>query len=130
MSQKRLVRVNELLKREIATGLYRLMNEAGFDLTAVTVTGVEVGSDLRTARVRISIRGHEAERDAMLRRIQRHRATLQTWLHDHLILKYTPRLSFQLDKSLEQGDRVLKMLADMESAGELDAGEAPRRDAL
>jgi ribosome-binding factor A len=29
-------------------------------------------------------------------------------------LKYTPRLHFMLDESIEEGDRVLSLLAEME----------------
>ena len=51
MSVDRMVRVNELMKREIAGALYRVMNEKNFDLSAVTITRVSVGSDLHHARV-------------------------------------------------------------------------------
>jgi len=120
MSQKRLTRVNELIKREIASALFRIMNEAGFDLTAVTVTAVETGSDLRTALVRISIRDHVAERENMLALLRRHRAEIQERLHKNVILKYTPRLTFTLDESIERGDRVLRILQDMEAEGCLE----------
>lgn len=125
MSQKRLTRVNELLKREVASALFRVMNEAGFDLTAVTVTAVETGSDLRTALVRISIRDHEAERAEMLALIRRHRAQIQELLHKNVILKYTPRLSFALDGSIERGDRVLGILHEMETAGAIPGEDDP-----
>ena len=49
MSSSRLDRINHLLQREVAEMMYRIMNEAGFDLSAVTVTGVTTTSDLRTA---------------------------------------------------------------------------------
>jgi ribosome-binding factor A len=38
-------------------------------------------------------------------------------------LKYTPRLRFVLDRSLEKGDRVLGMLNRMEEAAELPPAE-------
>ncbi|MBU1694215.1 MAG: 30S ribosome-binding factor RbfA [Verrucomicrobia bacterium] len=122
MSRQRMVRVNELLKREVASALYRVMNEAGFDLTAVTVTGVDVGSDLRTARVRVSIRDHRDERRKMLNLLRRHRGDIQELLHRNVILKYTPKLSFELDESIEQGDRILQILYKMENSGELERG--------
>jgi ribosome-binding factor A len=122
MSRQRMVRVNELLKREVASALYRVINEAGFDLTAVTVTGVEVGSDLRTARVRVSIRDHRDERQKMLNLLRRRRGDIQELLHRNVILKYTPKLSFELDESIEQGDRILQILYKMENSGELEPG--------
>lgn len=110
MSVDRMTRLNELLRREIGESLYRLVNERGFDLSAVTVTHVEITRDLREARVFVSIRDHEAERERMLSRIRGHRAELQSVIAKHLTMKYTPRLSFVLDPSIERGDRVLTLL--------------------
>jgi len=62
MKTDRLTRVNELLRREIGVVLYRLLDRSQFDLAALTVTHVITSSDLRSARVLISIRGHEHER--------------------------------------------------------------------
>lgn len=128
MGIKRLVRVNELLKQEIASALYRVMNEEGFDLSAVTVTHVIAASDLRAARVLVSIRDHVQEREAMLKRLARHAPQIQALLHRNVALKYTPRLTFALDESIEQGDRVLQILSEMAAAGPAGgevAGEPP-----
>ena len=116
MSVKRLTRVNELLKREIATALFRVLNEAGFDLSSVTVTHVITSSDLRTARVLVSIRDHEHERGRMLSLLRHHRSDIQAIVHKNVILKYTPHLSFELDPSIEEGDRVLSLIAQLEAA--------------
>jgi ribosome-binding factor A len=115
MSVERLTRVNELLRREIGEALYHVVGEAGFDMGAVTVTGVQASRDLRTARVGVSIRGHEAEREAMLRLLDRHRGQIQALINRHMVLKYTPRLSFALDTSVEKGDHVLSLLQHMEA---------------
>ena len=125
MSVKRLVRVNELLKREIAEALYRVMTEQDFDFSAVTVTGVETSSDLRTARVRVSIRDHHDDRDVMLGQIRHHTKDIQQIIRKHVILKYTPKLHFHLDESIEQGDHVLQVIAEMEQKGVL--GMTPLR---
>jgi ribosome-binding factor A len=114
MGVKRLIRVNELIKQEVAAALYRVMNERGFDLSAVSVTHVITSSDLRTARVLVSIRDHEKQRDAMIGKIQHHSAAIQSLLSKNVIIKYTPRLTFELDDSVELGDRVLQIISEME----------------
>jgi len=119
MSTDRLVRVNELLRMEIAESLFRIMTEANFDLSAVSITHVVTSRDLRSARVLVSIRDHEDQRDTMLNMLRRHRAEIQSRISKNVILKYTPRLTFELDTSVEQGDRVLDLLAH------LDTGENP-----
>jgi ribosome-binding factor A len=44
-----------------------------------------------------------------------HRATLQAELARHLIMKYTPHLTFHLDDSIERGARVIEILQEIET---------------
>ncbi|MCX6996073.1 MAG: 30S ribosome-binding factor RbfA [Kiritimatiellaeota bacterium] len=115
MAVPRLTRVNELLKREIAGALFRVMTGDDFDLAAVTVTHVFTSSDLHTARVLVSIRGHAADRTRLLHQLQRHRGEIQHLISKVVILKYTPQLNFALDPSLEEGDHVLRLIENMET---------------
>lgn len=116
MSVDRLTRVNELLKREIGELLFRIMNENNFDLSAVTVTHVIASRNLRSARVLISIRNHVKDRPRMLSLLRKHRAEIQQRINLDVNLKYTPRLTFELDTSIEEGDRVLRMLSKLEKS--------------
>ncbi|MDF7801025.1 30S ribosome-binding factor RbfA [Pontiellaceae bacterium B1224] len=114
MGTPRLVRVNELLKREIAEDLYRNFSGSDFDSAAITVTRVECAPDLRDANVFISIFGHEDNREGMIDYLNRHRQEIIRLMVKRVKLKYTPRLHFVLDESLEGGDNILAMLAEME----------------
>lgn len=114
MGTPRLVRVNELLKREIAEDVHRNFSMSNFDTAAVTVTRVECTADLRDANVFISIFGHEGERDRMIAYLNRHRQEVIRMMIKRVKLKYTPRLHFVLDESIEEGDRILSLLAEME----------------
>ena len=113
MGTPRLVRVNELLKREIAEDLYRNYAGSNFDASAITVTRVECAPDLRDANVFISIFGHEDNRDGMISYLNRHRQEIIRMMVKRVKLKYTPRLHFVLDESLEGGDNILAMLDQM-----------------
>lgn len=115
MSVDRLIRVNALLKREIGSFLFRIMHESRFDLSAVTITRVATSKDLREARVFVSIREHHADRERMLARLRHHRAEIQEHINATLVLKYTPRLTFELDTSVEEGDHVLNLLAQLKT---------------
>ena len=116
MSVDRITRVNELLKREIGDLLFRVMQANVFDLSSVTVTRVETGRDLREARVYVSIRDHEVERPRMLALLTRRRGEFQRRINKDVTLKYTPRLTFVLDTSVEEGDHVLAVLAQLEAS--------------
>ena len=113
MSKHRMQRVNELLRREIGGQLYQLITEDEFDFAAVMITRVETSSNLRHAQVFVSIRDAE-KRSNMMGLLLRHRKELQQHLNRTLKLKYTPRLSFHLDPSIERGDHILDVLADIE----------------
>lgn len=114
MGTPRLVRVNELLKREIAEDLYRNYAGSDFDASAITVTRVECAPDLRDANVFVSIFGHQDNREGMINYLNRHRQEIIRMMVKRVKLKYTPRLHFVLDESLEGGDNILAMLDEME----------------
>lgn len=128
MGVKRLIRVNELIKQEVAVALYRVMNERGFDLSAVSVTHVITSSDLRTARVLVSIRDHAKQRDAMIGHLQHHSGAIQSHLSKTVIIKYTPKLTFELDESVEQGDRVLQIISEMETPADVSEEKNPEKE--
>lgn len=124
MSINRLTRVNELLRREIGEVLLRVFADRSIDSSAVTVTRVIASSNLRSARVWVSILGSEEDRIRLFNLIRRHRVSIQKRVSRDVVLKYTPRLHFELDRSLETGDAVLKILSelDTESEPELEPG--------
>ena len=113
MTNSRMIRVNELLKREIAENLYKNFVNTNFDSSALTVTRVECSSDLRDANVYISIFGHENERQKMINELNRRRQEITRLMIKRIRLKYTPRLHFHLDVSLEKGDNILSILDEI-----------------
>ena len=115
MTTQRIVRINQLLKQEVAEQLYRIINDEDFDMSAVTVTRVETSSDLRHARIYVSIRGNATLQKSMLDKLNHHRRDVQTVIAKDVVMKYTPQVSFELDTSIALGDNVLKMIADLET---------------
>ncbi len=113
MATSRMVRVNELLKREIAEDLYRNFYDADFDTAALTVTRVECAPDLRDANVYISIFGHDNERHKMIKELNYRRQEIIRLMVKRISLKYTPRLHFHLDDSLEKGDNIFSILNEI-----------------
>ena len=114
MSVRRMNRVNELLKREIGQQLYRIVDECDIDMSAVTITRVVTSGDLRNAQVFVSVRDGDKSPKAVVSRLRRYRVELQSLISRNIVLRFTPRLSFTLDTSLQEGDRVLGILRDLE----------------
>ena len=132
MASRRVVRVNALLRREIGNALYRVMTGRDFDMSAVTVTRVITSCDLRTAEVMVSIRAKGKEGDRLFSVLRHRRGEIQKMIGKSVVLKYTPHLSFTLDTSLEEGDRVLDVLRSIEteeeSIGPVEEPESERLD--
>ena len=114
MSVHRLERVNALMRRAIGEALYKVFAGDPIDLASVTVTQVVTARNLRNATVSVSIFGHEDERGVILRKLAKKADALQSIINRELTLKYTPRLRFVLDGSIEKGDHVLDVLSKLD----------------
>jgi ribosome-binding factor A len=98
--------VREVLSGRLAEGLKD--PRIGF----VTVTAVETSSDLRHARVFVSVLGAEAEREQSLAGLASAHGILQTALADELRMKRTPTLEFVYDESIDRGMRITELLEE------------------
>lgn len=96
--------VREVLSDAIATQLHD--PRVGF----VTVTGVNTSSDLRHARVYVSVLGDEEAREASLTGLRSAHGFLQGLLASQLKLKRTPALTFFYDESIDRGMRISHLL--------------------
>ena len=107
----RVSRVNELLKREIASWIeLHGINEKG---TILSVTKVECSPGLKSADVYISCLGAELSENLM-RTLIRRRNELQEDVSRVVVLKYTPVLHFRPDRNIAEGDRVLALIRKLE----------------
>jgi len=123
MASNRLTRVNQLLQREIAVGVFKVINVEGFDMSTVTITRVFTSPDLRHARVLVSIRGKDEEVREHLNLLKKFRGDLQQEVFSKVTLKYSPRFRFELDHSLSEGDRVLAILQKLDTEEPLPENE-------
>jgi ribosome-binding factor A len=120
----RLERVRELLKREIGAVIRRELpvQEAGL----INVNDLEVAPNLKNATVFIGILGGKAQKDKGMEMLAKNRKRIQGLVARGVVLKYTPRLRFVLDESVERGNRVLKILEELEASQPLH--EIPSQD--
>ncbi len=126
MAIDRLERVNALLRREIGEALYKVFADDTLDLASVTVTQVRAARNLRSATVSVSVFGYEGSRGVIIRRLADKARELQALINRDLTLKYTPKLRFELDESVEKGDYILNVLSRLEV---VDGGGADGDDA-
>lgn len=114
MSRLRIRRVSELVKREVGEIIRRDVNSPTSGL--ITVTDAEVAADLKTAKIYYSVVGNADQLKNAAPLLLRHRVSIQQKLARTIVLKYTPVLEFVHDNSLEHGDRILRILSEIEAA--------------
>jgi ribosome-binding factor A len=107
---KRSQRVSDLLREEIADIImYKLKDpRVGF----ITVTGVDVTSDLKMATVYVSVLKAE-EKKPTLEILQTARSFVRAELSKRLRMKFIPTVDFKLDSSIEYGDKIDKLLKEI-----------------
>ncbi len=113
MSELRRHKLESAILREVSTYMHLLEDKL---LSAVTITHVEVSEDLRYARVFYTILGHEEEEEEISRKLAKASKRIQRDLANRLkTMRYIPLLSFQFDLSIQKGDRVIKILDEIEN---------------
>ena len=130
MTINRMLRVDELVRREIGTICEeRIVAELD---ALLTITRVKTAPDLRNAIVFVSVMGNEAQKQTALKVLLAHRVEIQAEVGRRVQLRYTPVLHFRLDETLAAADHVLALidglkLPDTEGGG---AGQdaAPESD--
>jgi len=106
----RMRRVNESVRQVLSDAIGQLKDpRIGF----VTITGVQTSTDLRHARVYLSVLGAERKRAQTLAGLQAARGLLQAQLGRELRLKRTPQLAFEYDPSVERGVRMTKLIDEL-----------------
>jgi ribosome-binding factor A len=118
MQSLRHQRVRELLKRAIGEIIRREIppGEAGL----ITVNDVGVAGDLQSATVFVGVIGTADQQRKSLRILNRERLRVQGLLGRAVVLRYTPRLRFVLDDSVERGNRVLQILDELKQSSPPD----------
>ncbi len=76
----------------------------------VTITEVEVGGDLRTAKVYYLVFGHEGPDPRVQQGLESAAGFLRNALSRALEIRQAPVLTFELDESIERGVRLTRLI--------------------
>lgn len=116
---QRLRRVNEILRSAIADEVHDLKDpRLGF----LTVTGVEAAPDLRNAIVYYSVLGDDEVKEGTAAALAAAASRVRAAVGGRVRIKYLPELRFVIDPSIEQGERIDRILREIE--GERASDEA------
>ena len=111
MSGSRIRRVDEAVRAVLSDAITQELKDprVGF----VTVTAVKTSTDLRHARVYVSILGDEEAREAGLAGLRSATGFLQRRVAREVRMKYTPEITFAYDDSVDRGLRINEILKDL-----------------
>jgi ribosome-binding factor A len=126
MQGSRPARVGDQIREGLAELLSRGLKDPG--LGFVTITQVKVTPDLQLARVFYTALGDERAKRETGRALQRARPYLRRQIGDRLQLRRVPELEFRYDESIEQHDRVERILQELHAADKPDGPDTPEND--
>jgi ribosome-binding factor A len=128
MSSRRVQKVAEAVREVVSWNILTRVRDPRVE--NVTVTAVEVSADLRTAKVHVSIMGDEAKQKLCMHGLQNSAGFLQGCLGERLTMRYTPRITFKLDKGVKHSLEVQRILSEVLPPGEpaVDNAEPPTAD--
>ena len=112
---QRVVRVNELLKREISHVLHTRFRA---ESVHISILGVDVAPNLRGAKVFFATHGDARSREAAERFFRRHHESIRREVGTAVTLKYLPHLEFVYDTGADYGERLNQLLDELGLEGE------------
>lgn len=106
---RRTDRINGLLRQEIGSLLLHGLRDPRL-VCLTSVTRVRISRDLRYAQVFVSAMGSSEEKQEVMGGLHSAAPFLRRELGRRVAFRPVPELRFVLDESLEEGDKVLRLL--------------------
>ncbi len=107
----RLLRVNELLQREISAYLHsRYSSEA----VGITITAADITGDLREAKIYYSVLNRDADLERAGRWLRARLPEIRAMVAKNVVMRHVPLLTFIPDVAGERGLRVEQLLDELD----------------
>lgn len=107
-------RVRELLIRALSEILRREMPVS--ELGIASINDVDIANDLQAGTVYVGLVGTKEQQRRAMEFLERETKRIQGELGRAVVLRYTPKLKFVHDDSIERGNRVLSIIEEIEKA--------------
>jgi len=112
MSERRQQRVAEEIQRRASQFIREELKDPR--LGFLTITDVEVNSDLTHATVFVSVLGDEVEQRQTMEALRRAKGLIKRDIGDWLRIRTVPEITFKQDASIERGTRILQLIKGLE----------------
>ena len=123
MQGKRTERVASLLQMELSNLILERVKDPR--LGFVTVTNTKITADLKSAVIFVSIMGDKKKKEESLAVLKRAAGFLQHEVGLAIKMRYTPKLQFELDDSLDKDFEIGQVIRKIE---EKDKPQSPSND--
>ncbi|TWT75397.1 30S ribosome-binding factor RbfA [Allorhodopirellula solitaria] len=116
MSTRRQLKAAEAIREVVATAVLTDIRDPR--VRDVTVISVDVSPDMREAKVSVSVMGDDSQKELSIRGLQNSAGFLQSKIANRLDTRYTPRLTFELNRGQENALAVHEILARLQAEKE------------
>lgn len=114
---KRPRQVGDMIQREVAVILQREVSDPR--LSQVSITSVSLSPDLKNARIYFTLLDNSNLSEVM-KALEKASGFIRHCVATRTSLRYTPRLEFSFDQTLESAERMTRMLQDLPAPDEDD----------
>jgi ribosome-binding factor A len=126
VAYKRADRVNALLQRELGMIISEELRDPR--IAFATVTAVEITSDLRSAKVHVSVLGDEEQVRSTMTALNEARPYLRHEIGSRTELRYVPELTFVSDQTAAKAARIATLLREAKNQSGPTSGSPARSD--
>ena len=111
MSQnRRIQKVSSLLKKEISLILNNDLEDNLIAGNFISITKIEISPDLHYCKIYLTCSVEEEKKNQLMESLNNSTSFIRHKLSQRVEMRRVPELSFKIDKALEQGIAVLKVL--------------------
>lgn len=116
MGSSRKERLAGRIKQEVSSILLSELHDPRMGFT--TVTGVELSSDLRRAKIKVSVLGDEKLQSVTMNALIHAAGYVQRLLASKMKTRYTPSIGFEVDESIKRSVSLSKALRESRESQE------------
>ncbi len=114
MPNRRHIQVAEEIQQIVSYLIQRELKDPRIGFA--TITNVEVTTDLRFARIYVSVMGSDEERKDTMTALQSARGFVRHEVATRMTTRTVPEIQFKLDRGLEYSDQINRLLSEIKVA--------------
>lgn len=119
MNSRRVAKASQAIKEVVSTTILFGLRDPR--IKNVTVIAAEASADMRSAKVYVSVLGDAKAEALTLKGLESARGVLQAKIADRLETRYTPILTFAIDRGVKQSIETARILRE-------EAGQSAETD--